>query len=118
MSDRIRRNLATVCLSPFTSIPLLAWPSWILFDELRDAELLTVMDADGCWIAFGRRNHCHAGPVNAQELRLEKGWTFTSVTNDHCKPMTDWLMELANEPPTLSGITCASRKKAKLKQAE
>ena len=66
-------------------------------DELRDAELLTVMDADGL-IAFGRRNHCHVGPVNAQELRLEKGWTFTSVTNDHCKPMTDWLMELANEP--------------------
>jgi hypothetical protein len=67
--------------------------------ELRDADLLTVCDADKL-IEFGCRRHCYVGPTGSAELRLEQGWPFRSVTTNESRSMPDWLQELAGESKT------------------
>jgi predicted transcriptional regulator len=63
-------------------------------EHLRDAHLLTFADSRGL-IQFGQRNHCFAGG----ELQLENGWSFSSVTGPHRKPMTEALKEEAAANP-------------------
>lgn len=55
-------------------------------ERFRDPIVLTVSDADGL-IEFGTRNHCFVGPVGKQELSLESGWNFSSVTGPNRDPM-------------------------------
>jgi hypothetical protein len=54
----------------------------------RDADLLTVCDADGL-IVFGKRKHCWVG----SDLRIAKGWEFSSLTGPKKKPMSQILDE-------------------------
>jgi len=55
---------------------------------LLDADLLTVMDADGL-IEFGRRVHVTAGG----SLIVEAGWEFVSITGPNKKSMADFIAE-------------------------
>ncbi|MCZ6835975.1 MAG: hypothetical protein O7G85_09400 [Planctomycetota bacterium] len=52
--------------------------------------MLTVCDADGL-IEFGTRNHCFVGPD--QELRVEEGWDFSSITGPNRKSMKLFIAE-------------------------
>lgn len=60
--------------------------------RLQDPDMLTVSDADGL-IEFGTRRHCWVGPVGKSELRVEKGWNFSSITGPNRKPMDEILAE-------------------------
>ncbi len=60
--------------------------------QLRDAALLTVSDADGL-IEFGRRNHCTVGGGSHATLVIEDGYTFGSITGPQKKPMEESLRE-------------------------
>jgi hypothetical protein len=88
---------------PAACVELLKWleaqpdgraPLVELPEHLRDAHLLTFADSRGL-IQFGQRNHCFAGG----ELQLENGWSFSSVTGPHRKPMTEALKEEAAANP-------------------
>lgn len=61
-------------------------------NRLHDPNVLTVSDADGL-IEFGTRNHCWVGPIGKSELRVEKGWNFSSVTGPNCKSMDEIIAE-------------------------
>lgn len=84
--------------------------------EICDPDLLTVCDADGL-IEFGARNHCFVGP--SKELRVEEGWSFSSVTGPNKEPMSQFIEEelSSDKPPSIrmhvrltsNGRTAASR---------
>lgn len=61
-------------------------------DRFQDPDMLTVSDDDGL-IEFGTRKHCWVGPVGKSELRVEKGWNFSSITGPNCKSMDEILAE-------------------------
>jgi len=58
--------------------------------KLLNADMLTVCDADKL-IEFGTRNHIGKGPK--QEIVVENGWIFRSITGPNCKPMDQFLAE-------------------------
>ncbi len=60
---------------------------------LLNADLLTVLDADGV-VEFGRRNHSGSGP---SDLRIERGWTWGSLTGPNKKPMRQIVAEAADD---------------------
>ena len=62
-------------------------------EHLRDPSVLTVTDADGL-IEFGTRRHCFVGPDGPdQELRVETGWDFGSITGPKRIPMKQFIAE-------------------------
>jgi len=83
--DSARRLISLLSESLDIGVPVRTLP-----EDLRDADLLTVCDADGL-IEFGRRRHCQIGRNGT--LVIEPGWDFGSITGPNNKPMAKFLKE-------------------------